>query len=54
MRRFIWGPGRGYTYYELQICALCIRWVHLSGDHWRWKPWRRLQFGWFPDWNKTI
>ncbi len=33
---------KGATMYEFQIGRLCVTWCHLDGDHWRWRPWRRL------------
>jgi hypothetical protein len=37
---------KGATMYELQIGRLYGGWCHLSGDHWKGKPWRRLSWGW--------
>ncbi len=40
---------KGATAYEFQLGALGIRWNHLRGAYWAWKPWRRLSIKW---WSK--
>jgi len=39
---------KGATAYEAQIGRLVVRWCHLSGEYWRFKPWRRLSIKLFP------
>lgn len=36
------GAGKGATAYEIQIGRVYVRWTHLTGGPWRWRPWRRL------------
>lgn len=36
---------RGATAYEMQIGRLWARWIHVSGRHWKIKPWRRFSAG---------
>ncbi|QIG67830.1 hypothetical protein EVC29_031 [Rhizobium phage RHph_Y52] len=36
---------KGMTAYELQIGPVWVTWCHLTGDYWRWKPWRRFRAG---------
>lgn len=38
---------RGATAYEYQIGRFGVRFVHLRGGYWRWKPWRRVSFQYF-------
>lgn len=33
---------RGATAYELQVWRIVMRWTHLRGQYWRWRPWRRV------------
>lgn len=37
---------KGATAYEWQIGRLYGRITHLRGDYWKYRPWRRLSFGW--------
>lgn len=37
---------RGATAYEWQWRRVYLRWTHLDGAYWRWKPWRRFSFRW--------
>ena len=42
-------PRRCATAYEFQVGRLWVRWIYLSGEYWRWKPWRRLEVYWVRD-----
>lgn len=44
-------PMKGATAYEWQWRNLHLRIVHLSGDYWRWRPWRRVEVIWHEDWR---
>lgn len=46
--KILFTVGRGCTAYELQIgvkgkASVEVRWCHLSGEYWAWRPWRRLK-----------
>jgi hypothetical protein len=36
---------RGATAYECQVWRVYIRVTHLRGAYWRYRPWRRVEFG---------
>lgn len=50
MKPFIWFR-RGATAYEAQFGSCVVRIVHLSGDHLRFKPWRRLSIRFYKDYS---
>jgi len=35
---------KGATAYEFQLGRVYVQVCHLSGEHWRFKPWRRVSF----------
>lgn len=37
---------KGSTAFECQVWRVWFRWVHLTGEYWRRKPWRRFSAGW--------
>lgn len=37
---------KGATAYEIQIGSLWFKWCYLKGNHWKFRPWRRIKFGW--------
>lgn len=43
------GFGKGATAWEFQVSRLQINITHLRGDHWRWKPWRRVRVFWWDE-----
>lgn len=44
----IWyiGVQKGPTAYSWQVFRLYCRITYLRGDYWKWRPWRRVSFGW--------
>lgn len=43
------GFGKGATSYELQIHKVVFYWTFLKGKYWRFKPWRRFHYTYFPE-----
>lgn len=39
---------KGATAYEVQYGRWVLRVIHLDGDHWRFKPWRRVSLRKYP------
>ena len=44
---FLWFK-RGATAYEAQVGNWVLRLVHLRGEYWAWRPWRRVSLTRYP------
>lgn len=43
---FLWF-SKCATAYEAQFGRVVVRFCHLRGAYWAWKPWRRLSIKWW-------